>query len=43
VFSSIKKYQKREKKEKYEKSVEKGCERKVEQSVCLRAQVLKVS
>jgi hypothetical protein len=38
VFSSIKKeYQKSAK-----KSVEEDCERKVEQSVCLCAQVLKV-
>jgi len=38
VFSSIKKeYQK-----KCQKSVEQDCERKVEQSICLCAQVLKV-
>ena len=42
MFSSIKKeYRKKEKKEKYQ-SVEQDCERKVEQSVCLCAQVLNV-
>jgi hypothetical protein len=43
MFSSIKKrVSKKEKKEKYPKSVEQDCERKVERSVCLCAQVLKV-
>jgi hypothetical protein len=37
VFSSIKKY-----KRSARKSVEQDCERKVEQSVCLSAQVLKI-
>jgi hypothetical protein len=40
VLSSIKK--RVSKKKKCKKSVEKDCERKVEQSVCLCAQVLKV-
>ena len=43
VFSSIKKsIKKREERKVPKKSVEQDCERKVEQSVCLCAQVLKV-
>jgi hypothetical protein len=42
VFSSIKKeYQKKEERKVSKKSVEQDCERKVEPSVCLCAQVLK--
>jgi hypothetical protein len=37
-----KRVSKKEKKEKYQKSVEQDCERKVERLVCLCAQVLKV-
>jgi hypothetical protein len=43
MFSSIKEeYKKREERKLPKKSVEQDCERKVEQSVCLCAQVLKV-
>jgi hypothetical protein len=43
VFSSIKKsIKKREERKISKKSVEQDCERKVERSVCLCAQVLKV-
>jgi hypothetical protein len=43
VFSSIKKeYQKREERKVPKKNVEQDCERKVELSVCLCAQMLKV-
>jgi hypothetical protein len=43
VFSSIKKeYQKKRRKKSTQKSVEQDCERKVEQLLCLCAQVLKV-
>jgi uncharacterized protein YgiB involved in biofilm formation len=43
VFSSIKKsIKKREERKVPKKTIEQDCERKVEQSVCLCAQVLKV-
>jgi hypothetical protein len=43
VLNSIKKCQKRKKKEKLQKKDERSCERRVERSICLCAQVLKVS